>query len=77
MIPDAAGMNRTRAQRRYRKKGYTHEIAYLKEPFPTRYFKGLIYLVSPQRHKTHRPYLLPGEVIRPVAVSYIHNGGKP
>lgn len=69
-------MKRTRAQRRLRRKGYTYEVTYLKEPF---LLTKLILIVKGHRSswREHRPYLLDGEVIRPVGTTYIHNGKKP
>jgi hypothetical protein len=70
-------MNRTRAQRREHKRGYTHEVVFLKNSLQLPGGRKPIYLCSPQQHKSYRPHLLPGEVIRPVATTYIHKGRKP
>lgn len=71
-------MSRTRAQRRFRKQGYTYEKAFLKEPTM---FPGDKVIFVSKGHRTSwreaRDYLFPGEVIRPVAHTYIHKGGKP
>lgn len=71
-------MNRTRAQRRYRRKGYTWEIASLA---PNPYTPKLIVIQKsgPWGWRSYRPYLLDflDEQIRPIAVQYIHNGRKP
>ena len=70
-------MNRTRAQRRLRKQGYTYEVALLKEPFP--WVVKVIVISKGHRSswREHRRYLFEGEVIRPIAHTYIHKGGKP
>ena len=75
-------MNRTRAQSKLRRKGYTHEITYLREPFPPRKF-----IFIQKSHSSHdgpltprkvwRKHLLPGEIVRPIAKHYIHNGKRP
>lgn len=72
-------MNRTRAQRHYRRNGYTYEIAYLKEPFGrNRYHKLLILIVKGHRTswRENRKHLSEGECIRPIAVTYLNNGRK-
>jgi hypothetical protein len=71
---------RTRAQRRYRRKGYTYEIAYLREPFDrNRYHKVLILIVKGHRTswRENREHLMEGEFVRPIAVTYLNNGRKP
>ena len=72
-------MNRTKAQSKLRKRGYTYEIAYLSEPFKGRYAKMLILIVKGHRTswRENRNHLMAGEVIRPVATTYLHNGRKP
>jgi hypothetical protein len=72
-------VNRTRAQRRYRRKGYTWEIAPLRNPSPSTPKLVVIHKPGQWGWRSYRPYLLDfmGEVIRPVAKHYIHNGGKP
>jgi len=72
-------MNRTKAQSKLRKRGYTYEIAYLSEPFKGRYAKMLILIVKGHRTswRENREFLNHGEVIRPIATTYLHNGRKP
>lgn len=81
-------MNRTRAQRRLRRKGYTHETTMLR---PGRLEESLgipkliLIFESGRQHnggpdtprKIWRDYLLPGDVVRPVGKHYIHNGKVP
>lgn len=69
----------TRAQRRYRRQGYTFEIAtwgvwsrHLKKGSPIFIMKGRDY-----SWRYFRKGLMPGEVIRPIAATYLHNGRKP
>ena len=78
-------MNRTRCQRRLRRKGYTHEITTLKNPW-TRIPK-LILIVKAHtahdgtaftpKHCRRDQGLSEGDVLRPVGKHYIHNGRKP
>lgn len=69
-------MNRTRAQRRLRRKGYTWEMGFLssktlwgKQPW--------IISGGNVSWRIARHNLFPGEVIRPIAAHCLHNGRKP
>lgn len=66
---------RTRAQRRLRGKGFTYETTYLKDDLAPK----IIHISKGHRSswRSYRPYLQEGEVIRPIAVTYIHKGRKP
>jgi len=70
---------RTKAQRRYRKQGYTWEIAPLRNPFQHTPKTIVIHKSGPWGWRSYRPHLLDflGETIRPICKHYIHKGGKP
>jgi hypothetical protein len=70
---------RTKAQRRYRKQGYTWEIAPLRNPFRHTPKTIVIHKSGPYGWRSYRPHLLDflGETIRPICKHYIHNGRKP
>lgn len=69
---------RTRAQRRFRRMGYTWEISTLT---PCAYAPKVILIqgTGPWGWRSYRDHLIDylGEQVRPIAVSYIHNGRKP
>jgi len=73
-------MNRTRAQRRLRKQGYTHEQTHLGPSWIPGWTTGpkLIYLRNATMgRKALRETTLAGDVLRPVGKHYIHNGKTP
>jgi len=64
-----AKMNRTRAQRRYVRMGYTHETATLD--------RGTFFLIQPHESWRECRDRWDGLHVRPVAKHHIHNGRKP
>ena len=70
---------RTKAQRRYRRQGYTWEIAPLRNPFKYNPKLVVIHKPGPYGWRSYRAHLLGiyDEVIRPIAKHYIHKGKKP
>jgi hypothetical protein len=82
-------VNRTRAQRRYRRQGYDTEITRLRrDPVEERLGIPKLILLTQSwtshnggpdtpRHHRRDAGLLPGEIIREVGKTYIHKGGKP
>ena len=67
-------MRRTRAQRRWMRKGYTHEAAYWSghnKPW------NFILVLTPESGAYFRKHRLPDDWIRPIAQPLIHNGKKP
>lgn len=68
-------MKRTRAQRRWRRKGYTHEVGNwdtIGRPY------HYLLVVRPETAAYFRKHpALPGDFVRPVAQQLIHKGGKP
>ena len=67
-------MNRTKAQRRWIRKGYTHETGWLSgrgEPW------NFILVLRPESAAYFRKNLLPDEFVRQIAPRFIHNGRKP
>lgn len=69
---------RTRAQRRYRRRGYTWEVATLR-PTSRHSPKLVVIHKASTSWRSYRPYLNEwlGEFIRPICKHYIHKGGKP
>jgi hypothetical protein len=70
-------MKRTRAQRRWRRKGYTHELIQLRSDVPGK--PRLSYLIGSQESwRQQRKFgLLIGMPVRPVCQQFLHNGRKP
>jgi hypothetical protein len=76
--PGSGGMNRTRAQQRYRRQGYTFEISQLRNPLMRSPKTILIRKGASDSWREWRRYCAAmGETIRPICKHYIHNGGKP
>lgn len=67
-------MNRTRAQRRHARKGYTHEAAYWSGRGKSWNF---ILLLRPETAAYFRKHQIEDDWIRPVCPQFIHNGRKP
>jgi hypothetical protein len=74
----ARNRRRTRAQRRYRRAGYTWEIATL-QPVSQHGPRLIVIHKASSSWREYRPYLLDfiHEVIRPICKQYIYKGGKP
>ena len=69
---------RTRAQRRYRRQGFTFELTELRNPFKRRPKTIHILKGSSSSWRWWRDNSWNAdEVIRPIAKHYIHNGRKP
>lgn len=67
-------MKRTKAQRRWIRKGYTHEATYwsgLGKPW------NFILVVRPETAKYLKKHQMEDDWIRPIAPQFIHKGGKP
>lgn len=67
-------MNRTRAQRRWIRKGYTHEVAYWSGHDKSWNFI-LVTRADVAAHFRRHP--LPDDWVRPVSPQFLHNGRKP
>lgn len=67
-------MPRTRAQGRWRRKGYTHEIAYWSgrgKPW------NFILVTTAQTAAYFRKHQMEDDWVRPISQQFIHNGRKP
>ena len=67
-------MNRTRAQRRWRRKGITGEAAYWSGPGKPWNF---ILVLRPESQAYFRKHQIEDDWIRPICPQFIHNGRKP
>ena len=67
-------MKRTKAQRRYNRQGYTHEITYWSDQGKSWNF---ILLLGPESAAYFRKQGDPDDWVRPVRPQFIHNGRKP
>lgn len=67
-------MKRTRAQRRWRRKGVTGEV---------KYWSGrgerwdIILVLAPESYAYFRKYRGDDDWVRPICPQFLHNGGKP
>ena len=67
-------MKRTRAQRRWRRKGVTGEVTYWGghgKPW------NLILVLAPESYAYFRKHRLEDDWVRPICPVFIHNGRKP
>jgi hypothetical protein len=65
---------RTRAQRRWKRKGVTGEVTYWSgrgEPW------NFILVLAPESYAYFRKHRLPDDWIRPICPVFFHNGGRP
>lgn len=67
-------MNRTRAQRRYARKGITGEVTYWSGRGQSWNF---ILVLRPESYAYFRKHQLPDDWVRPVCPVFIHKGRKP
>lgn len=70
-------MKRTRAQRRWRRKGYTHEAAYWSAQGSKRQPYNFILVLRPSSVGYFKKHQQPDDWIRPISPQFIHKGGKP
>ena len=67
-------MKRTRAQRRWMRKGYTHEVGYWSargKPW------DFILVLRPDRVPYFRRHATDDDFVRPICQQFLHNGRKP
>lgn len=67
---------RTKAQRRWIRKGHTHEMIPLRELFGSRKFSYVLGAHESWRQQRGTGQIL-GMPVRPICKQMIHNGGKP
>lgn len=68
---------RSRCQRKLRRKGYTYEVTSLRKLWEGKTPKLILILDHGSWRWWRRHPTLPGDVVRPVGTYYINNGKKP
>ena len=68
---------RTRAQRRWRRRGFTGEVAYWTAQAGRRQPWDFILVLRPQSYAYFRKHRGEDDWIRPISPVFIHNGRKP
>jgi hypothetical protein len=70
-------LKRTKAQRRWRRKGYTHEMIPLRRPKPGQQRYSYLVRASENRRAGRELAEIMGMSYRPICKQFIHNGRKP
>lgn len=73
-VVTVATKKRTRAQRRWHRKGYTHETGWwsgIGKPW------NFLLVLTQERAAYFRKHQGPDDFTRPIAFQFIHNGRKP